>query len=113
MLAKLSDGYLVITSRLANFSANFEPLALDVLSTDARSGIPARFGQEAVAATQTDDNAKARVIATELDGLALALEQAGAYIAKHRLTFDAYLERWHSAQHDDVMKWFDETMNRL
>ena len=37
MLARLSSGRLVVTSRLADFSANFEPLALDVLGHRRRS----------------------------------------------------------------------------
>ena len=57
-----------------------------------------------------DDEAKAREIAIEVDRLALALEQAAAYIAKRRLTFDAYLEHWHAADHSNVLDWFDETV---
>ena len=45
----------------------------------------------------------------ELGQLALALEQAGAYIVKHRLTFAQYLDRWRS-KHDEVLTWFDERL---
>ena len=45
----------------------------------------------------------------ELGQLALALEQAGAYIAKNGLTFDDYAERWHK-KHDQVIDWFDERL---
>jgi hypothetical protein len=41
--------------------------------------------------------------------LALALEQAGAYIAKHRLTFAKYLDLWQS-KHDETLTWFDERL---
>ncbi len=41
-----------------------------------------------------DDVAQATAITRELDGLALGLEQAGAYIDKNRLTFAEYLKLW-------------------
>jgi len=37
------------------------------------------------------------------------LEQAGAFIAKRRLTFVQYLEEWRSKR-GDVLEWFDETV---
>jgi tetratricopeptide (TPR) repeat protein len=52
---------------------------------------------------------KAREVAEELGQLALALEQAAAFIAKRRLTFTQYLEEWRSKR-EEVLKWFDETM---
>jgi len=107
LLAKLSGGHLVITSRRADFSAYFEPLHLDVLTIDDAVDflLERTKGRRRSA---KDDLEKARTIAVELDGLALMLEQAGAYIAKHRLMFDSYLERWRSAQHDSVLSWFDK-----
>src|SRR5439155_19419331 len=56
-----------------------------------------------------DDAAKAREVASELGRLALALEQAAAFIAKRRLTFAQYLEQWRS-RHDKVLAWFDATV---
>jgi hypothetical protein len=41
-----------------------------------------------------DDEAQAREIAHELGGLALGLEQAGACIAKQRVSFARYLKLW-------------------
>lgn len=58
---------------------------------------------------QADDHAKAREIAEELGRLALALEQAAAFISKRRLTFAQYPEQWR-AQRDDVLKWWDITV---
>ena len=107
LLAELSGGHLVITSRLAHFSANFEPLALDVLTIDDAVAflLDRTNGRRR---NTKNDNATVREVAVELGRLALALEQAGAYIARHRLTFDGYLERWSSAQHDSILSWFDK-----
>ncbi|WP_146433902.1 hypothetical protein [Blastopirellula retiformator] len=50
-------------------------------------------------------------MAADLDGLALALGQAGAFIVKHRGTLAAYRTRWQE-QEKKVLEWFHEpTMN--
>ena len=108
LLGELAGGHVVVTSRLANFSANFQPLELDVLTVeDAAAFLLARTEGRRRAAP--NDAAKAREIAEELGGLALMLEQAGAFIAKRRLTFAQYLEQWRSKR-GDVLEWFDETV---
>jgi hypothetical protein len=95
LLGALAGGNVVVTSRLANFSGNFQPLELDVLAVeDAAAFLLARTEGRRRAAP--DDAAKAREVAQELGGLALALEQAAALIAKRRLTFAQYLEQRHS-----------------
>jgi tetratricopeptide (TPR) repeat protein len=108
LLGGLAGGHVVITSRLADFSANFRPLELDVLAVeDAAAFLLARTeGRRRVA---LDDVAKAREVAEELGGLALMLEQAGAFIAKRRLTVAQYLEQWRSKR-GDALEWFDETV---
>ena len=53
------------------------------------------------------DDADARALAEALDGLALALEQAGAYISHVRCSLAEYLERWRK-QEKHVLEWFDE-----
>ncbi len=108
LLSGLAGGYVVVTSRLADFSGNFQPLELDVLSVeDSAAFLLARTkGRRRTAA---HDAATAREVAEELGQLALALEQAAAYIAKRRLTFTQYLEQWRSKR-NEVLAWFDETM---
>src|SRR5207237_4122975 len=54
----------------------------------------------------TDDATQATAIARELDGLPLALEQAGAYIDKQRLSFTEYLKRW-EAKRPEMLRWHD------
>jgi tetratricopeptide (TPR) repeat protein len=109
-LAKLHGGQVLITARLAKFSSSVEPLELDVLETaDAASFLLERTqpqdngrGRQ----IQSDDAAIATSLALELDGLALALEQAGAYICQNRLPLAEYLRRWRS--HDQkVQTWYD------
>jgi tetratricopeptide (TPR) repeat protein len=108
LLGGLTGGHVVVTSRLANFSANFRPLELDVLTVeDAAAFLLARTEGRRRAAL--DDAARAREVAEELDGLALMLEQAAANIAKRHLTFALYLEQWRSKR-GESLEWFDETV---
>ena len=95
---------MLITSRIANWSAGVEPLELDVLAppTPRRSCWSGRR----TAARRPTTASQAAAIARELDGLALALEQAGAYIDKLRLSFAEYLERW-QAKRPEVLRWHD------
>ena len=108
LLSEFTSGHVVVTSRLADFSGNFHPLDLDVLAIeDAAAFLLARTEGRRRAAP--DDAAKAREVARELGGLALALEQAAAFIAKRRLTFGQYLEQWRTKR-DEVLAWFDATV---
>ncbi|MCP3963600.1 MAG: tetratricopeptide repeat protein [bacterium] len=52
------------------------------------------------------DDELARRLAELLDGLPLALEQAGAQIAAEGLSFRQYLEAW-EGDHSTVLEWFD------
>jgi tetratricopeptide (TPR) repeat protein len=108
LLSGLAGGHVIVTSRLADFSGNFQPLELDVLAVeDAAAFLLART--EGRRRTTPEDEVKAREVAHELGQLALALEQAAAYIAKRRLTFAQYLELWRSKR-DEVLAWFDSTV---
>jgi tetratricopeptide (TPR) repeat protein len=108
LLGGLAGGHVVVTGRLANFSGNFRPLELDVLAVeDAVAFLLARTKDRRRSAP--DDEGKAHEVANELGRLALALEQAAAFIAKNRLTFAQYLEQWQSKR-DEVLKWFDATV---
>ncbi len=93
LLAHMAHGDAVVTSRLANFSARFTPLEVDVLSLDAS----VEFLLERTAARRRKtgaDKEDARAIAAELGQLALALEQAGAYICRRRESFADYRREW-------------------
>jgi hypothetical protein len=76
-----------------------QPAAVDFLleRTAAQSGGRGRK-------SQASDREDAAALAAELDGLALALEQAAAYIVAQRRTLGEYVRRWqtHDAQ---VQTW--------
>jgi len=110
LMGKLSGGHVLVTSRLANFAGHFEPLELDVLSVDDA----ASFLLERTAGRRQetpDDAAAARGLAVELGRLALALEQAGAYIARLGLSFARYGQLWRE-NWPKVAGWSDETVTR-
>ncbi|MGH8585350.1 MAG: tetratricopeptide repeat protein, partial [Gammaproteobacteria bacterium] len=108
LLARLRGGSVLITSRLAQWSANVEPLELDILSPeDAAQFLLERSerGRRKLASDAED----AAALAKELDGLALALEQAGAYIAQQRTSLAEYLTQWR-AHLPAVQEWYDERL---
>ncbi len=108
LLARLHGGQVLFTSRLALWSGQVEPLELDVLALDdAADFLSSRT--DARRRKTPDDAAQVRTLAEELGQLALALEQAGAYIARRRLSIAGYLQEWYSRR-DQVLTWFDERL---
>ncbi len=106
ILPVLAGGHVLITSRLRDWPKTVHKQALDTISLDeARSFLLERTDGERTAAS--DDEAQAGQLAEKLDGLPLALEQAGAYIAHTRLSFSAYLKVWEEEK-ERVMDWHDE-----
>jgi hypothetical protein len=105
-LAQLRDGHVIITTRRTNCSGSFESLDLGVLTReDATDFLLART--EGHRTTTPDDDDRALVLADLLDGLALALEQAAAYIRELRLSFADYITRWQSLP-TEALAWHDE-----
>jgi tetratricopeptide (TPR) repeat protein len=105
LLPQLSGSHVLITSRLSNWSTAVEALPLDVLEEPAAvEFLLART--DAKRRKQADDAVQARTLAGELGGLALALEQAGAYIALRRLALAGYLAEWRG-QRDKLLAWND------
>ncbi len=105
LVPRLHGGHVLLTGRLARWSAEVEPLELDVLTEDAAAEfLLART--KAKRRPTSDDTVHAATLARELGYLPLALEQAGAYIAERRLTLAAYLDEWQS-RHEQVLTWFD------
>jgi tetratricopeptide (TPR) repeat protein len=104
-LPKLQGGDVIITSRIADWSLAVQPVELDVLAhEDAATFLLARTElQRKKTPTDTED---ASVLAHELGGLALAMEQAGAYIAKNRFSFSEYLQRLETTR-EKVLAWYD------
>lgn len=109
LLAKLSGGHVVLTTRLKKWSKQVDCLELDVLTLgDAVAFLLDRTSDRRHAIT---DDADAQALARDLGQLALALEQAGAYIEEKKITFQTYRERWTSNQ-KGVRKWFDQKVMR-
>jgi tetratricopeptide (TPR) repeat protein len=104
LLARLRAGHVLITSRIGNWGTGVEPLDLGLLAPeDAVAFLLERTPHRRRA---DDDAGRAAAIAGQLDGLALALEQAGAYIDRLRLTLAEYLGRWESKR-PEVLRWHD------
>jgi tetratricopeptide (TPR) repeat protein len=105
VLPSLSDSRVLITSRLTTWPASVRKQSLDKLSREEA----VRFllhrtgdGREPAA----DDATQAADLAERVDGLPLALEQAAAYIIRHRMRFAAYLRAWEQ-EHDKLLQWYD------
>ena len=105
LVARLYGGHVLLTGRLARWSAEIEAIELDVLSEAAAVRFLLARTQKNRRKTEAN-KADAATLAHELGCLPLALEQAGAYIAERRLTLAAYRNEWH-AHHDRVLTWFD------
>jgi tetratricopeptide (TPR) repeat protein len=110
LLGTLTGGRVVITSRLASFAGHFDPLELDVLGVeDAVAFLLERTDRRR---HRTPNDAEtAGLLANDLGGLALALEQAGAYVAKHGISFARYRDLWRE-NWDKVAGWSDERITK-
>ncbi|MGA8172197.1 MAG: DUF4062 domain-containing protein, partial [Methylocystis sp.] len=108
ILANMSHGHAVVTTRLANFSAHFTPLEVDVLSLDAAVA----FLMERTKGRRREtagDAGDARAIAVDLGQLALALEQAGAYVSRRRQGFSDYRREW-ARESAKLLGWHDDSV---
>ena len=106
LMARLKAGHVIVTSRASNFPA-YIANARTRRAGRRRSGdrflVERTQGKRAFA---PDDAAQARELARELGGLALGLEQAGAYIARQRIGFARYLALWREKR-ETVLKRSD------
>jgi tetratricopeptide (TPR) repeat protein len=105
LLPQISGGQVLFTTRLSKWSAAVQRLPLEVLSTEAATA----FLLERTAGKrqdEPDDPTMARELAQDLDGLALALEQAGAYIDERGISFSRYRKDWQERR-EKVLSWFD------
>jgi tetratricopeptide (TPR) repeat protein len=110
LLSRFTGGRVLVTSRLANFAGQFDPLELDVLNLDDA----AAFLLERTDRRRhniPDDAATARQLALDLGRLALALEQAGAYVAKNQISLARYRQLWRE-NWDKVAGWSDERITK-
>jgi tetratricopeptide (TPR) repeat protein len=108
LMAQVNGGHVIVTARAANFPVPLQTFELGVLDDLAASAflMDRTRGKRAPA---PDDAAQAGELAHELGGLALGLEQAGAYIAKQRIGFARYLKLWNDNR-DKALAWSDAIM---
>ncbi len=109
VLPRLGGGRVIVTSRLANWNEGVQTIALGVLSEVA--SVAYLLGKCLTRRETDDDGDAAAALADDLGGLALALEQASAFINLHGLSFAEYHKRW--AREDAAVRaWFDEDLMR-
>ena len=93
-LPEAEHGHILITSRAPNFQdlGIMHPVGLEQLSVeDATAFLLHRCGRQDA---EVVERAAATELASELDGLPLALEQAAAYIVERKATFQRYLKSY-------------------
>lgn len=110
LLSTLSGGHVIVTSRLANFGPHFDRLQLDVLGEEPAAAFLLERTDRQRQKTP-DDAAAARQLAVDLGQLALALEQAAAYIEKLGLSFARYRQLWRD-NWAKVAGWADEAITQ-
>ncbi len=114
ILPQLQHGHVLITSRLERWDDAIDRLGLEVLldSDGARYLLDKTLPKSKTGRGRKlapTDEADALTLARELGGMALALEQAGAYIAHLRKSFTEYLTLWRSHE-PKVQEWLDSTI---
>ena len=106
VLARLPAGHVLITSRLHTWPGDILRTPLAVLSdTDSRD-LLLKYRSSPKAPAPDTDAADALSLAHDLDGLALALEQAAAYLNVLAITIAEYHERW-KTNAARVREWHD------
>ena len=103
LLSQLSGGQVLITTRLRNWSGSVQVLDVDVLASDNAAAFLLERTDGKRRAAQ-EDTATALLIGEDLGYLALALEQASAYISQRRLNFAGYRSQWQQRR-AQVLAW--------
>jgi tetratricopeptide (TPR) repeat protein len=111
LLPKLRGGDVLATGLVANFGAEIVKLGLDVLDPENATSFLLERTVGSRRRNTNDDESHARELAEQLGGLALALEQAGAYIERQTMSFARYLEDWHQNR-EKLLAWFNPAVMR-
>lgn len=110
LLSSLHGGHVVLTARISEWSGDVEALGLEVLSSEAAAAFLLERTDER-RRKAPDDAERAAALASELGQLALALEQAAAYISHRRMDFATYQSEW-ASKRSSVLGWYDERVMR-
>jgi tetratricopeptide (TPR) repeat protein len=105
LMPRLKGGHVVVTARAANFPAFVRKLGVSKLDENAATQFLLDRTESDRNKTR-DDATLSRALSRELDGLALGLEQAGAYITTEGIGFASYLKLWNEAR-DAALNWSD------
>jgi tetratricopeptide (TPR) repeat protein len=97
LAASLHGGHILITSRLTGWGGSVRTMSLDVIPLDDAVALLLQKANEGGRQPRPDDAEKARVLATELGCLPLAITHAGAYVRWGNKTFDRYLSEFDKA----------------
>jgi tetratricopeptide (TPR) repeat protein len=108
LIPRLKGGHVIVTARASNFPAGVRKLQVSTL--DERAAAQFLLDRtETDRAKSKDDATLARMLAHELGGLALGLEQAGAQIGTDRIGFARYLKLWNESR-EKALAWADATV---
>lgn len=108
LFAELQHGHVLITTRIDKWSIQVKKKPLGVLDKeDAATFLLETTANER---EQTRNDVElAHAIAEDVGCLALALEQARAYIVTSEFSFEKYRKKWAQSR-ADVLSWFDEQL---
>lgn len=110
LVGTIKDGSILITSRVSDWSGEVASFDLDELAEPAAADFLLARTRDRRQHLATDA-ADALTLAHELGGLALALEQAGAFIALKRSSIQTYLQRWRVRDHA-VQTWNEPRLTK-
>jgi hypothetical protein len=108
LLRQWTTGHIVVTSRVAGWGAGLnrvESLELDALDPDSAAAFLLERTQGRRLAVPADAE-DARELAGDLGGVALALEQAAAFVGERQVSFADYRRRWAEGT-EAVLTWYD------
>lgn len=105
LFGSLQQGHVLITSRLSHWSLQIHKQELHLLSPEAATAFLLET-TDPTRAKQADDPTLATQIADDLGHLALALEQARAYIATNEISLSQYRQKWETNRLG-VLQWYD------
>ena len=106
LMPRLKGGHVIVTARAANFPGVAPQARTRRARRGRRDAIPARAHGGRSRRRRRTTRRRRATLARELGGLALGLEQAGAYIATERIGFARYLKLWNENR-EKVLAWFD------
>ncbi len=106
LLPSFQRGHVLITSRRTDWSDSIRSVALDTLSEDDAADFLLDKTRNRRMTSDADVDA-AHTLARTMDGLALALEQAAAFINKKRISLEVYQQRW-TEQEEKLRHWHDD-----